>query len=155
MNWIPFGSWISSGNSFLGLEVVPHTTGCKPSVSCLYSQAHIHHTYASKTVVLKPPLFQQIVLGIWAEMISYECYGTILAERASDSTTKQFIFSAFMIHSCAVCTIRLNVQLRDDKVEEIGFDSVFHSFISKITLPMISHPWQCDDNGWGQKLSLQ
>ncbi len=72
-------------------------------------------------------------------MISYECYGTILAERASGSTTKQFIFSALMIHSCAVCTIRLDIQLWDDKAEEIGFDSVFHSFIPKITLPMISH----------------
>lgn len=155
MTWIPFGSSISPGDGLFRLEEVPHTTGCKPPVACLNSQAQIHHTYASKTLVLKPPLFQQIVLGIWAEMISYECYGTILAERASDSTTKQFIFSALMIHSCAVCTIRLDVQLQDDKAEEIGFDSVFHSFIPKITLPMISHLWQCDDNRLGQKLSLQ
>lgn len=87
-------------------------------------------------MVLKP-LLQQIVFGI--KMISYECYGTILAESAVNFTTKQFIFSGLMIHSCAVCTILLDVQLWYNNAEEIGFDSVFHSFIPKITLPTFSH----------------
>lgn len=52
------------------------------------------------------------------------------------------MFSGLKIHSCAVFDFFfLNKQLRVSlkKMEEIGFDSVFHSFISEITSPLIPH----------------
>lgn len=107
----------------------------------MFQQPGVHPSHLRKEDSgIKTSLLQQIVLGI--KMISYESYGTILPESAVNFTTKQFIFSGLMIHSCAVCTILLNIQLWYNNAEEIGFDSVFHSFIPKKTLPTFSHQWK-------------